>query len=475
MAHPVGPTLLSLRFPLALVALLALGAGCVAPAGPSGPSPARGASATSPLSVVPLPASSYAGEPRIEAAPDGTLFVDALSLGTDTPNAAQGAAWLWRSRDGGATWDALRGPADVLPRPGPLGNPLVRLFAGFSSLDSDVATSPDGWVYYLDWWSASVVAGNYVIERSHDDGATWQQTILPVPGEPATQTRDRPWLLAGDGGFVALAWSYYPRSSQGSPNAVEEIASRDHGASWSPVATAVPASSDRDLLLGRPARLGDGSFVMPLGVVPYSPTALTEPSSVAVGLSRDGVSWTVRTLAPVPGGFDNVWPVQAAAAGRAIVVAWSAHPAGSNATYTLDVVGSADGGGSWSTPQAVSSGGLAVQPWPAIDDAGRVAVAWYQANATGDPTAVPRDTAWVAERWEGTFQGSGFAPSGGATALAVVAQGPICPRGDACANHDPLADFLGAGFGRDGAPLVVFTRVDPQRYGVVSLARPAPS
>lgn len=87
-------------------------------------------------------------EPNIAVGADGSLWITAVAGSQERPNALEGAAWLWRSTDGGATWETLREPM----RETPLGS-LPKTRKPFGSSDADVAASDDGWIYYTDWWN----------------------------------------------------------------------------------------------------------------------------------------------------------------------------------------------------------------------------------------------------------------------------------------------------------------------------------
>ena len=106
---------------------------------------------------LPIVGSIGAGEPNIAVLPDGTLFVTSPTGLQMKPNALEGAAYLWRSTDGGATWETLRGPETS-----PVG------LGAFCSCDADVIASPDGTIYFSDWWN-----GNYMVEASTDGGGSW--------------------------------------------------------------------------------------------------------------------------------------------------------------------------------------------------------------------------------------------------------------------------------------------------------------
>jgi hypothetical protein len=408
-------------------------------------------------------------EPNIAVLADGTLFIAAVSGSQERPNALAGAAWLWRSADGGTSWETLRAPQ----RGTALGT-LPGTRRPFGSSDADVVTSPDGWVYYTDWWNwgAPLVApdpaglgvnarhGNYLVERSGDGGKTWEASpVTTLDG--LTGAVDRQWLLAGEDGFVGLFYAYFhPVQNQvralGDPlgrsdflMSLQVVLSDDHGASWSDPVTVVGPVSGRGYQIAHPTILAGGALAMPLGDTDESNLAgdWRAPSRVRVMVSEDhGLSWWPRDVAQVPEGFDNLWAVQGAADGEGnLFVAWAART-GEN--MTVFVRGSGDEGLTWGEPEPLRSAGLNFLPWVAARGAGQVAVGWYGSDASGDPEKAGNDTAWfsyVAER-----SGPGQPWRVGKVSDEPVKTGPMCPKGAACRANRELLDYVSLAYDGDG-------------------------
>jgi hypothetical protein len=462
------------RVPL-LAALLVASfvAGCADEAEPA-PTPAAPVVLAPPSFAAPvaLPQVVGAAEPNIAILPDGTLFVTAPVGGSLKPNVNEGAAYLWRSTDDGATWEVVRsphvGPSDQLPaQPG----------GGFCSCDADVVASPDGWVYYSDWWISGVAPGNYMVEASGDSGETWTSTPVTIP-EDLVAAMDRQWLVAGDGGFVGLFYSFFAPTPApvGVPlpafgldrqgQAILASFSQDHGASWSDPVTVVPAADGDGYQIAHPFLAPNGTLMMPYGRVADIDGFWLDPSEVRLAWSTDqGATWQDKLLADVPLGFDNLWAVQGAvdASTGQVTIVWAARLDGvkggevSDASrmglYVLQFGPLGDVG-----PLVVRGDGTNFLPWATARD-GQAAVGWYGGNGTGDVTASGTDEEWFA--YVAVAPNGSFAP-GGHTVSRVsdepVKVGPICPKGAACGGDRELLDYVSLVFDDDGRLHYAFAR-----------------
>lgn len=372
---------------------------------------------------LPLVGNIGAGEPNIAALPDGTLFVTSPTGIQMKPNALEGAAYLWRSQDGGATWETLRSPD-----PGPVG------IGPFCSCDADVIGTSDGTTYFSDWWD-----GNYMIETSTDSGETWASNpFLTREAAPFTRV-DRQWLVAGENGFVALFYAYFTPVTLGVPlpvsdasSGIHAVFSNDFGATWGDPVVVVP---DGDVQIAHPRMLPDGTLVMPYGGMPGG---WRDASTVMLAVSTDqGASWEHIQVAEAPEGFDNLWAVQADVdATGAIHVGWAARVDDDiMATYLST---SRDAGRTWTEPLALRAEGLNFLPWVAATGNGTVAMGWYGGDATGDP--VEADAPWYAYVAESRDGGETFAVH--KVSDEPVKVGPLCPRGAACGSDRELLDYV---------------------------------
>lgn len=468
-----------------LLAVASVLAGCASPAADVDPADVGETSgALSFGAPVAMAQPSFGAEPNIAVAPDGTLWITAVAGSQDRPNAVEGAAWLWRSTDGGATWETIREPT----RETPLGS-VSMTRKPFGSSDADVVTSPDGWVYYSDWWNWGAPAGvpnvpvgrygSYLVERSSDGGATWESA--PVTTLDSVGGIDRQWLVAGEDGFLALFYAYFhgpnpTRGADGVPTGVSSIQavySADHGASWSQPRTVVESPAGEFAQIAHPWLTSDGVLWMPHAWTKETDTYWTDPSEARVAVSHDlGATWEVHKIADVPEGFDNLWAIQGASdeAGR-MHAAWSART-GENMTTFYAV--SEDDGVTWSEPLALRAAGLNFLPWVAARGDGDVAVGWYGSDATGVAVEAPDDTEWfayVAHKPEGA---DAF------TLLPVQAEpvkvGPMCAKGASCPGDRELLDYFSLAFDAAGALHVAFATSQEQggsKVGLVSYARSA--
>lgn len=411
-----------------------------------------------------LPQDKSAAEPNMAVLDDGTLFVTAPVGDAEQPNAHEGAAWLWRSTDGGETWETLRDPwvgeEDSIPEQSPFDG-------AFCSCDADVVTSPDGWTYYTDWWIAGFAGpGNYLVEASPDGGETWQKAPVTIPH---ASNVDRQWLVAGEDGFVGLFYSYFgtvPVSGSAVPDtpyngrSIQAVFSHDHGQTWSqPVDVVATPDASEAYQIAHPRMLPDGTLVMPYGAVDTTTddTFFEAPSEVRIAISQDqGQSWEQVTVADAPEGFDNLWAVQGAVDDAGTVhVAWAART-GDN--MTLFHAESPDGARTWSQPTAIRSDGLNFLPWVAARGDGQVAVGWYGGDETGDPTEAGDDARWYAYVAERSGANASFAVDRVST--EPVMAGPMCPLGASCPEDRELLDYVSLLYTPDGELHYTFARSD---------------
>ena len=438
--------------PVLLLSVLA--AGCAAPAANVDPAAAAGLPDLAFGAPLAMDQPTSGAEPNLAIAPDGTLWITAVAGSQERPNHEKGAAWLWRSTDDGATWETLRAPQ----RDTPLGA-LPQTRRPFGSSDADVVASPDGWVYYSDWWnwgspvtvpgvlplpaSPNARYGSYLVERSSDGGASWEST--PVTTLDSLGGIDRQWLVAGPDGFVGLFYAYFhgPNPARGpggvpdGQSSIQAVYSNDHGATWTDPAPVVVSPAGEFAQISHPRLTPQGLLWMPHGWTKETETYWTDPSEVRVALSQDaGATWSVVKVADAPGGFDNLWAVQGASEPDGTMhVAWAAREGD---LMTVRHSESRDGGATWTAPENVSVPGLGFLPWVAARD-GEVAVGYYWADAMGDPLDASDEVAWHAvvarKAAGGDWVRANASPE-------PVKTGPLCPRGAACPGDRELLDYF---------------------------------
>jgi hypothetical protein len=481
----LGAVALPRLVPLLVLAIVL--AGCSNPPAKA-PATSTPAVPVAPLFGEPVPMPQVGGgEPNIAVTPDGTLFVASPAGGSPKPNVREGSAFLWRSHDGKA-WETLRSPN--LPMQPEGTNPP----GAFCSCDSDVIASPDGWVYYADWWIAGVGPGQYIVEASSDGGDTWTANSATIP-ENLIASVDREWLVAGPAGYLALFYSYYGSTPSPVPlpvpvfgldrpgQAIEAVYSHDHGATWTTPTPVVPASG-AGLQIAHPFFAANGTLLMPYGRVPSpdgSGTFWYDPSEVRLAYSIDeGKTWKDTLLAKAPLGFDNLWAVQGAAdasTGESTVV-WAARDDGvsdgkvsSNSTMGLWVKQFGPLGDG--APYLVRGIGQNFLPWATARN-GTAAVGWYGGDAAGDMMKAPKGATWFA--YVATARG-GLFDAGNTTVSTVSSEpvkiGPICPKGAACNGDRELLDYVSLVFDAKGLLHYTYTRSESGNTPHVQVANQA--
>lgn len=372
-----------------------------APVSRLGPPPDTGDLTFAP--PVQLETSMAAFEPGIATAPGGVVYVVAPAYDNSTSETL-----LWRSKDGGASFQAVDLPGDA---------PVVGRTLGGGG-DSDVAAAGTT-VYVVDQ-----AAGTMRIFASHDSGTTWTSTLLgsgPIgPGDRpflALDGAQRAWLsFHGVGGFVSLTL--------------------DGGLTW-PIKTTIP---EQTCPLFTIFRANDGSL--------YQVGCDADGPGLAAS-TNGGLTWTWHSIArranqSVPGAFCYTcrnWVVGASDAAGTLYVVWSdPTPVDGHAADSLHVwlATSRDKGATWSDPVRVDAAANAVEPWITASAAGRIAIGYYATQA---------DTAWdeVLADW---YPIAAVSTDGGATwSRAALTQepvfaGPICTAGTFCAAGRGLRDYF---------------------------------
>ncbi|MHB1260823.1 MAG: sialidase family protein [Thermoplasmatota archaeon] len=292
-------------------------------------------------------------EPSVAAAPDGTLYVT-------TPLA------LWRSDDGGATWQDIGTP--VCPLAAPACPGLEETEPGMrGGGDADLYVSPDGRLHWLGLFDGENAIPYQV---SDDKGMTWSDPI-DLAGD---DSGDREWITGRADGTLFASWRNFPSSGDAT---IKSSVSYDGGASWS-----------------------DGSDVADdtrMGGIAVDPTskalALAYDPGGNVQVARsfdDGATWT-STEVVTDAAQGQVFPVVAYDTNGTLYLVY-AHdpdgafgaesPAGTNRPLEsprVFLAVSHDKGVSWSEPVQVNPPGTTAWfPWIAAGGQGRIVVTWYQ-------------------------------------------------------------------------------------------------
>ncbi len=361
------------------------------------------------------------GEPGIDVAPDGTLFVNWPSGG--------GASFVYRSRDGGATWQ----PCASGQGPG-----------GFDS--NLVVDRPSGRVLMNDLSAQSVT-----VRVSDNQCASW--TPNPVTTAPAL-AGDRQWIavLARPAAAPSTVPPCEAYQSWTHGVAVRVMASVDCGISWVDVGT-VAQNVD---LIGNLVGTGDRLYqfyVRGQGIGVAIGTRLVTPVGAAPLLQ-----WQTATVAAAVVGHTRAGSFPAGAvdaAGNVHAVWQDVVGSGATASSAIQYAFSTDGGRAWSPAHTLSSGGSNVFPWIAAGDGGMVDAVWYHADAPGEPGVVSGP--WFVHLAQARALGGAFDEV--RVTPVSVHNDVICTDGTGCDGDDrDLLDFFEVDADARGNAVIAFTK-----------------
>ncbi|HWG91003.1 MAG TPA: sialidase family protein, partial [Candidatus Thermoplasmatota archaeon] len=321
--------------------------------------------------------------------PDGTIWVTA-------PTGLTGGDYVWRSTDGGASFE-------LLPVPDPV----------FGGGDSDLAIDPSGRIYQTGLWLGCVSAAT----STTGDEWTMNPLMCEVPID------DRNWIEAADTGLAYLTFG----SGQGALRSTALV--RVEVVGDLPVAMNVLQIPD------------SGQYQWPGNLAVDKTTGnvyvayLTRDDEAFVFRSTDGGQTAEKLPVAKRSGdtFDSFAVVATDVAGN-LYFTWSEREKDTQTTG-IYVTHSTDQGATWSTPQRVNTAATqtAIFPWIVAGDAGRLAVAYYATNATG-PSAEEVDGTWhvhLATTENGLDANAPWLEQQIST--TPIMQGSICTSGTGCA------------------------------------------
>jgi hypothetical protein len=370
------------------------------------------------------------GEPVIAATREGTIVVsghpgfthlrpssDLLHVPVELVAPYAGQSYVWRSSDGGASWEHVGLPA--LPLGPRSASP------GFS--DPDLALTASDTLFHTDLFLAGAS-----VSWSADQGATW------LPGQALASGLgpvDRQWI-ASHGDSVYFTANYFTDHHL--------LRSDDGGLTWQELGN-VPCGGD---LLAAP----DGTVYAGCGA--------------RLGVSTDGgETWTRKSVPghsggglqePTVDGAGNVW------------IAWV------ESSQRLFLAGSPDRGQSWPwvhelTPSVRTALGSAtlsmVWPWVSAGSEGRVAVTTFASTAPPPVMGGDPEKAWNVVSVAVFGANAAMPDAAGYVLAADHHRGSICLQGTICqvgsltgdATRDRrLGDFFETTIDRDGFLLVTY-------------------
>ena len=425
---------------------LALPLACTAVLGVAAQSPSAAAADRRFGTSVVVDRANATGEPSLDVAPDGGIYVIApAGPGVRLPGAlgagGLGGSLVWRSDDAGASW-ALLGSADV-----PTGGG-----------DSDLAIAKDGTIFA----SGLSYAACSTVSVSKDRG----ETFVPVPIAGCGQfplSNDREWTAVDGTGTV------YTAIGDTQNMQIDLVRSTVTGSLTIP-STTMRLSTTNDYqwpgTVTVDQRNGTTYTVWNTAGDPNDcdATKCTRPASSVIA-DRILVSVLPRgaTTPPAPtlvasrrfDTFDSFVTNAVDRAGKAYVVWSERHPATQETLTMLST--SADGGKHWSAPVKVnSSPHTTTFPWVSAGAGGRIAVSYYgTAETAPSPQRVSKTAPWYV--W------SSYSTDGGKTfreyrTSPVMNRGQICTSGTGCsAGGRNLLDFFETAVDAKGCLLTAYT------------------
>ncbi|HEV8360278.1 MAG TPA: hypothetical protein VGR28_07490 [Candidatus Thermoplasmatota archaeon] len=347
------------------------------------------------------------GEPSLKLDDQGNVYVAAPTGRMQS---------LWRTKDGGATFEVV----DIEAAAGPVGS-TVWPTLGSGGGDAEVYVTPDGQeLYFADLWACMSVAG------SVDAGQSW--TVNPMSCDlPLT---DRQWLWALPGGHVWLAYN--------GVRGLTVLHSIDGGKTWLPPFGYIP---EDNCARGNIVVNADGrAFVA--GCNADGPgVAAADGTPLATSTWHNVAKRSGEPLAGFCYACAIFTVIDIDEAGNLYVV-WS-DPSEDGEGFDVWLSTSQDQAATWSAPVRVNKAatGNAILPWIAAREPGRVSVAWYQTAQGGSPSEVEAE--WYVHMAE-SRNALDAAPAFDENVVGAqpVQFGPICLQGSGCTSARNLLDFL---------------------------------
>ena len=404
---------------------------------------------------------NHDAEPALALAPDGVLWATSNALATGCGRPTNCGSDVWRSRDGGRTWQWVANPFLTADPTG--------TFA-MGGGDGDIAVAPvKNAAGHYNVYVASLWASN-TLAVSRDGGESWEvQPLESAPGTysvvslPVSAYPDRPWIGADGACTMLFAYNEYPANVTVLQryDACTQVLTKS-GASL-PFVTAQEPTAGVNKISGR--------FVVDTSGTSTHAHAVYYPAvaggKVVVHVSTDGSTWTRRVVAPFSADHTNVpiWPVTAATdvAGR-LYLAW-------HDTEAAYAASSTDAGATWSKPVRLNPPRTtATYPTVAAGASGTVVVLWYGTGREGPaddkeqmgPPASASGAAW--QVWESRSANAGRTWTRPVALTGVVHRGVVCVDGGGCAtdgSRNLLDDFGVVMDPRTSRVVSVFTTDQP--------------
>jgi hypothetical protein len=230
--------------------------------------------------------------------------------------------------------------------------------------DPAVAIDAGGTMYAIcqNYLNSQGSAGNIRMMTSSDRGATWSD-VTTIQSAP-----DKPWAAGGADGVLFVSWL-------GNPGGIKR--SLDHGKTWDPVKSV-------------------GNIVHGTGISPSNSGLLHVPFNVDSERNQlrylrskdNGATWEMpRDLLPDMGTFcfqcnPRQHPIVGSSTdptGKYVAITWTSKMSGGEGDDDVWLLYSKDGGDTWTKPLRVNDNktmSRQFESWVAVDNYGRVHVAW---------------------------------------------------------------------------------------------------
>lgn len=395
------------------------------------------------LAPIELGIMTTGAEPSVAVAPDNTIYVT-------TPLA------LWRSDDGGASYTQLGVPTCPFGAPACPPGTEEKDPGLVGGGDASLAVTLDGTVH----WAG--LGGGIPYQRSTDKGETWSKAD-DVSEETGS---DREWAVVDAKDRLYVQW----RGADSSDSGIFIRSSDDAGLTW-----------------GNVTRVAADGRQGPVAADPVNDTLLLPhqlPGELFVARSEDrGATWSDVKVRDI-NGRPYIFPIASFDAAGTAYLVWAEDPAAPDVPAAIvepgRIVGipsvfltvSHDKGLTWSEPTQLSSPGMpALFPWIAAGKAGRVVVAWYEAQQPVPANRLPNvfdvkvAMSTTADMAEPTF------------AFAQVNDEPVhvgafCTEGLACSltgGDRSMLDFFEVRLTTDGKPVLAWAADDTVKMGRVKV------
>ena len=393
------------------------------------------------------------GEPSIAVAPNGTIYVSAISQ-------------MFRSDDGGKTFKPLGEPGCAFPygnfgAPCPPGKETTYADTDGHG-DGDITVTPDGRLHWLGLFGSS---DSVPYQASEDGGQTFGNAEDLADGASA----DRQWIDSAPDGSMAATWRDF-----GGSGVVAFRLSEDGGATWGEPSEMAPDA------VGGPVVHGPVPHTWYEAMTTFADTQ-GAPGGTGGGkvvLARtqdDGAHWNLSVVFEPPqsaqlgliGFATSIFPVVALDTDGTVYVAFSADqravptpaPAPKSAArFGVYLAVSHDDGATFSPPVLISDPAhAAIMPAMVAGAPGRVAIAWYE-NEHGMPNDSLPDI-WDVMLWQSTTAGQ-------AQPASIIVQlntepahiGTVCTQGAGCLAGDrTLLDFFEVALDIHGNPVATWS------------------